>query len=49
MWGIYQLCNWFSIYVIFISWLVTIFYVSEVCAELSDDNAKLSLDLRDLE
>ena len=49
MWGIDQLCNWFSICAIFISWLLTIFYASDVYAELSDEDAELSLDLRDLE
>ena len=41
--------SWFSICAIFISWLLTIFYASDVYAELSDEDAELSLDLRDLE
>ena len=45
MCGIDQLCSWFSIFAIFISWLLTIFWVSDVCAELS---LELSLDLRDV-
>ena len=48
MCGIDQLYNWFSISAIFIYWLLTIFWVSDLCAELSDEDAKLSLDLRDL-
>ena len=49
MWGIDQLWSWLSIWAIFISWLLTIFYASDVYAELSDEDAELSLDLRDLE
>ena len=49
MWGMDQLCSWLSICAIFISWLLTIFWVSYVCAELSYEDAELSLDLRNLE
>ena len=49
MCGIDQLCNWFSICAIFIFLLLTIFWVSDVCVELSIEDVELSWDLRDLE
>ena len=48
MCGIDQLCSWFSIFATFISWLLTIFWVSDVCAKLSYKDVELSLDLRDV-
>ena len=48
MCGIDQLCSWFSIFATFISWLLTIFWVSDVSAELSYKDVELSLDLRDV-